>query len=263
MRVFIDEFVLKKSVIDFNSWLKLCSIGISAMPIHLVVKILIVGSILFAPSAVLAEPPNNVTPQEKGMLPEFCKYTQGALGGNEKVWDPSPGARYWMGVFGGEGQTSNLWVMHHYCYALIHMSRGYRGNLSKMQYEAAWTSVVNEIDFTLGYRPLPLDFILMPQMMLYRGRALMRLKQHGQAIQSFEKAIEAKPDYWPPYRDIADYYVSAGGKAKAISILQEGLVHAPDAKPLKQRLTELGGVIPLHQVKKEPPPPAIPSSGPP
>lgn len=263
MRLGSNNCEMRKRAIDFVFGSRSRSRGMSAMLIRSGMRVLIVTSISFASCAVFAEPPKNITQQEKALLPEYCHSTQGAtLGGNESTWNPSPRARHWINVLGGgQGHGAHLWVIHHYCYALIHMRRGMRAGLSRGEYLYEWAGVIEEIDFTL--RLVPSDFILMPEMMLYRGRAMMRLKKPDNAIENFRRAIEAKADYWPPYLDIADYYASTGAKAKAISILQEGLANAPDAKPLKLRLTELGGVIPAQQVKKETPPVANPSSGPP
>lgn len=135
--------------------------------------------------------------------------------------------------------------------------------VTRMEYKEAWLGAIEEIDFTVQF--VPRDFILMPEMMLNRGKALTRLKKAEAAMMDFQKAIELKPDYWPPYLEIAGYHVSIGSKAKAIEVLQEGLRNAPDAKALKLRLVELGGAMPLpnpeNRVEKEAPPLASPSSG--
>ena len=55
----------------------------------------------------------------------------------------------------------------------------------------------------------------------------------------FERAIEVKADYWPPYARLGDYYKSAGDLGKARQILEAGLSKAPDATALQRRLAEL------------------------
>jgi len=234
---------------------------------HLIIPMLRIVSLTVAlvvglAQPAYAEPPPNITAEEKMLLPPYCAHTMSKLlGRGEDIHQPSARARYWIEVLGGQGFNAVLWRMHHYCYALIHMARGQRAGLSHMQYVSAWSSVVMEINFTLQYAPpLESDFILMPEMMLYRGRALMRLKKPEQAIADFEKAIEAKADYWPPYLDIADHYASIGAKGKAISVLQQGLAITPDAKALKLRLKELGGVAPPPKAKTEAAPAASSSA---
>ncbi len=205
-----------------------------------------------------AMPPRHISAQEKALLPPYCKHTQGGFVGHENPQRPSVGAMRWVSAFGGQGMTAHLWRMHHYCYALIHMMRGKRAGLTKMEYKEAWTGAIEEMDFTLQF--LPPDFVLMPEMMLNRGRSLMRLKKADAAMENFAKSIEAKSDYWPPYLEMADYQVSVGAKAKAIETLQEGLRKAPDAKALRSRLRELGGAMPESAAEELPAIPSSPSS---
>lgn len=191
---------------------------------------------------VAAAPPKNITGEERALLPPYCRYTQGGHVGFENPSYPSPTAKYWVGVFGGQGLTAQFWMMHHYCYALIHMMRGQRPRLSEMAYRGEWMEVIGEIDFILN-RGVPPDFILLPEMMLNRGRALVRLKQFDAALKNFEKAIEAKPDYWPPYAEIAELHVHRGDKARAFEVLRSGLAAAPGAEALRKRLSDLGGGV--------------------
>lgn len=205
-------------------------------------------------------PPKHITAEEKALLPPYCKYTQGGyVGGHENPQSPSEAARRWVSALGGQGMNANLWRMHHYCYALIHMMRGERAGLTRMEYKEAWVGALDELDFTLQF--LPPNFVLMPEMMLNRGRIMMRLKKPDAAMENFAQAISAKADYWPPYLEIADYQASVGAKAKAIETLQEGLRRAPDAKALKLRLKELGGAMPEPAAEKQPAVPPSSSSG--
>lgn len=221
------------------------------MDIVRVVKFWLSGVMLLALSATaLAMPPKRITSQEKALLPPYCKYTQGGYVGHENPQQPTEGARHWVRVFGGQGITANLWRMHHYCYALIHMMRGQRTGLSRMEFKEAWSGTIEEIDFTLQF--LPEDFVLMPEMLLSRGRALVRLKKAEAALENFRKATELKRDYWPPYLEMAEIYIAANDKGHAIEILQAGLLHVPEAKALTQRLIELGGKLPTKPTETRP-----------
>ncbi|MBK9311877.1 MAG: hypothetical protein IPN12_14405 [Rhodocyclaceae bacterium] len=208
----------------------------------------------------LAMPPKRITAAEKALLPPYCKFTQGGYLGSETTQQYSSGATRWIDAFGRPqgGQLPYLWRMHHYCYALIHMMRGERAGLTRMEYKEAWVGALDELDFTLQF--LPADFVLMPEMLLNRGRIMMRLKKPDAAMENFAQAISAKADYWPPYLEIADYQVSVGAKAKAIETLQEGLRKAPDAKALRLRLKELGGAMPEPAMEKQPTGAPSPSS---
>lgn len=206
----------------------------------------------------MAMPPKRITAEEKALLPAYCKYTQGGYVGHENPQQPSAQAKHWVNVFGGQGISAHHWRMHHYCYALIHMMRGQRSGLTLMEYRGAWQDVIGETDYLLQF--FPSDFVLMPEILLNRGRAFLRLKKSGTALDNFQKAIELKPDYWPPYLEIANHYAEEGDKAKAIDMLLKGLQHAPNAKGLRIRLKELGGELPPEPAPTQPdsfvPPPS-------
>jgi len=61
------------------------------------------------------------------------------------------------------------------------------------------------------------------------------------AVLLFKRAVELRPDYWPAYADLSDYYRQANEIALARETLQEGLSRSPDASGLKRRLAELDG----------------------
>lgn len=210
----------------------------------------VIGFVMMWSLSALAMPPKRITPQEKALLPTYCRYTQGGYVGHEQANQPSPEAKRWVQVFGGEGMTANLWRMHHYCYALIHMMRGYRGGLSKMEFKEAWGGAIEEIDYTLQF--LSDNFVLMPEILLNRGRALVRLKRDEAAMESFRKSVQIKPDYWPPYLDMAEIFLNENNKDKAIEILREGLKHAPESVALSKRLSELGGKLPIERLDSKP-----------
>jgi hypothetical protein len=54
-----------------------------------------------------------------------------------------------------------------------------------------------------------------------------------------ERAAELKPDYWPPYAYMSDYYRETGDRAKAREVLEAGLQRIPESQGLRTRLAEL------------------------
>ena len=83
------------------------------------------------------------------------------------------------------------------------------------------------------------DFVLLPEILTKKGENLVRLGKGPQAIFDFERARTLKPDYWPPYAQISDYYRSIGDVARAREKLTQGLECAPDSTALRRRLAEL------------------------
>ena len=61
------------------------------------------------------------------------------------------------------------------------------------------------------------------------------------AVPDLERAIDLKPDYWPPYVQLSDYYKESGQIALAREVLEKALAQSPDVETLKQRLAELDG----------------------
>ena len=72
-----------------------------------------------------------------------------------------------------------------------------------------------------------------------KGENLIRLGKSRDGVAELEQAIAIKPDYWPPYAALSDYYKAKGDSAKARELLDQGLVVAPDAKGLKMRVEGL------------------------
>lgn len=179
--------------------------------------------------------PDSVTaydPREVRLLPPFCPYSQdfraNVPGGNS----PSD-IEKWRSVLGPTYEH-----IHHYCWGLMKMNRAVlllRGN---PQFRLSYLGESNrEFDYVLG-RAAP-DFILLPEILTKKAENLVRMGQGPAAIVEFSRAIEKKPDYWPPYAYLSDYYKEVGEKAKAREILEQGLAQVPQADALKRRLAEL------------------------
>jgi tetratricopeptide (TPR) repeat protein len=95
-------------------------------------------------------------------------------------------------------------------------------------------------DFDYVIERAPTDFVLLPEMLTKRGETLVKLGRTSQGIADLQRAIDIKPDYWPPYGSLSDYYKTVGDVAKARALLETAISHAPDSKSLKRRLAELG-----------------------
>ena len=96
---------------------------------------------------------------------------------------------------------------------------------------------IGEFDYVITRAPE--DFILLPEILTKKGENLVRLGKGPVGVTQFERAMELKPDYWPPYAYMSDYFKDAGDPKKAREILEKGLSNAPDAKALQRRLAEL------------------------
>ena len=193
-----------------------------------------------APAAAqgIAGYPEHVTdydPREVAMLPAFCPHTQlfreRVPGGN----DPEA-IRRWQSVLG------DMYLhLHHYCWGLMHLNRARILAREAQTRNFNYASAISEFDYVIRHaRP---DFALLPEILTRRGEALLGLGRTAQALAEFERAIELKPDYWPPYAHISDYHKSRGDSGQARTILEAGLKVAPSASALQRRLKELDEAI--------------------
>jgi tetratricopeptide (TPR) repeat protein len=179
--------------------------------------------------------PDNVEysfdPREIALLPHYCVYTKvfrdRVPGGNNKAEIDR-----WYAVM---GTTFN--AVHHYCWALMKINRALL--LAKDRETKAYylRAAIADINYVLHYASR--DFVLMPEILTKKGENLISLGRQVEGVTELERAIAIKPDYWPPYADLSDYYESTGDVVKARELLEKALTFAPDAKALTRRLAEL------------------------
>lgn len=189
--------------------------------------------------------PEHVTeydPREVALLPPYCPHTQlfreRVPGGN----DPQA-IRRWQAVMGDVFQA-----MHHYCWGLMHLNRAKVLARDAQTRSFHYGSAIGDFDYVI--RHAPPDFALLPEILTKRGEALLGLGRSALALAEFERAIQLKPDYWPPYAQISDFYKANSDTRKAREILEAGLAHSPQAKSLRRRLNELEDQSPRPAAKR-------------
>ncbi len=182
--------------------------------------------------------PSSVTaydPREVAMLPRYCAYTQlfrnHVPGGN----NPDEIQRWYSML----GQTFH--AMHHYCWGLMKTNRGVILARDEQSRRFYLTDSIVEFDYVIDRAPP--DFVLLPEILMKKGENLIRLGRGASGMLQLLRAIELKPEYWPPYAVMSDYYKNAGDFKNAREVLEKGLSASPDAKALKERLANLDAVI--------------------
>src|SRR5262249_9416208 len=129
--------------------------------------------------------------------------------------------------------------MHHYCWGLMKTNRALLLAKDKRTKTFYLNDAISEFDYFLNRASPSRDFVLLPEIFTKKGENLIKLGRGVEGVTELERAIEIKPDYWPPYADLSDYYEKTGNVAKARELLEKGLSFAPDAKALARRLAEL------------------------
>lgn len=134
--------------------------------------------------------------------------------------------------------------VHHYCGALVFLSRYYKiSNPQDRRFVLG--EVLSNIEYMIKHGDQ--RSALMPEIHLTKGRALILAGKHAEAANEFIRAIQLKPDYTAPYLAMADFYDQFEKKQDALKILQEGLRHIPTSRSLARRYQELGGKLPLPE----------------
>jgi tetratricopeptide (TPR) repeat protein len=172
--------------------------------------------------------------REIALLPRYCIHTQlfrdNVPGGN----DPAEIKRWKLAM----GPTFD--AMHHYCWGLMKTNRA---NL--LARDQRWRTFylrdsIGEFDYVINRAPP--DFKLLPEILTKKGENLLALDRNDEGLHALRRAIELKPDYWPPYAAISDHYRKIGDLGKAREWLEEGLSVTPDIGALKRRMAELDAV---------------------
>lgn len=169
--------------------------------------------------------------REVAMLPRYCIYTQ-------SFRDKVPGGNDKAVVDGWYAQLGTAFhAMHHYCWGIMKTNRAMLLTSDRVTRQFYLTDSIAEFDYVIAH--VPADFVLLPEILAKKGENLIRLGRGSAAIAELQKATELKPDYWPPYAHMSDYYKEVGDKARAREVLQAGLKWVPDATALRNRLTQL------------------------
>ena len=170
-------------------------------------------------------------PREVALLPAYCKYTTYF---NRKVPGGSDitAIKSWQSALGPTFEH-----VHHYCFGLMKTNRAVLLSTNVQVRDFYLTDSLKEFDYVLERSSE--NFVLLPEILAKKGENLLRLKRAPLAMMEFERAVSLKPDYWPPFAQMSDYYKSIGDNAKARESLERGLAGSPDAPALTRRLQEL------------------------
>ena len=169
--------------------------------------------------------------REIALLPSYCKHTLmftiNVPGGNNPVE-----IERWYSVMGPTFRH-----MHHYCWGLMKTNRAILLARNQQDRQFYLQQAIIEYDYVIDRAPE--NFILMPEFLTKKGENLLRLGRIPQGIAQLQRAIELKPDYWPPYAALSDQFKKTKDLAKAREWLKLGLSASPEASALQMRLAEL------------------------
>ena len=185
--------------------------------------------------AYAADKLDKFSPRLVTMLPPYCKYSYGysqrVPGGD----DPAQRKR-WASAMG----EKMFATIHHYCNGLSHMNFALLMARSRSDRRSHLNRSISEFDYVIrNAEQHSHEFVLLPEILTKKGETLIHLGRVAEGVAELLRAIEIKPDYWPPYASLSDHYKATGDRGKAREILERGLAAVPDASSLRSRLLEL------------------------
>jgi len=164
-------------------------------------------------------------PHEVARLPAYC-YAR-MMRNSPADW------KYWTGVMGPMYEH-----IHHYCRGMILTNRAHMPTIAPQFRKSNLFWSASEFDYVI--KQAPPTFVLLPEILTKKGENLIEYGQIARGVVALEQAMSIKPDYWPPYAAMSDYYKRLGDTKKAREWLDKALAVAPEAKSLKSRLAGLG-----------------------
>lgn len=209
-----------------------------------------VVGLVSAPLGVLANTPQNITAGEVARLPEYCANAQSFA--RQGLPDaPSAIQRHWLGLMG-----TTFWHMHHYCWALVSANRSEESGLSPNQRVHLLNNAIGDANYVVERAPP--DFPLLPEILYRVGQYHLKAGRPVESLSHFNKSRTIKPDYWPPYIELAKLSAALGKQQDATAVLEEGLKLMPDQPQLTDALKRVKQSRPAPTVTKKPKTPAPP-----
>jgi tetratricopeptide (TPR) repeat protein len=184
---------------------------------------------------------NYNSPRELALLPPYCKYTQSFQNRVEGGNDPEKIKQWYSIMRGSDSRALGIFEhIHHYCEGLMDVNYAKFFARSKGEREGRLIASIRQFDYVI--RESTPGERLLPEFHTKKGETLVALGRGPLAIAEFQRAIVLKPDYWPPYAALSDYYKETGNIKMARELLEQGLSSSPEATALTRRLAELDAV---------------------
>lgn len=200
---------------------------------NILVRIALMLLLSCAVAPACATKPNDITDAEMALIPKYCPDTMG-FGYGDAYFNTSPRAAGWVAMMG-----KSFWAIHHYCWALINLSRATHAGVPAMIRTGTLKNVRGDYQYVLDHSTP--DFILLPEIYARIGDVEILLGSPNYANEAFARARKLKPDYWPAYSRWAEVLIKSGKRAEAKELVKSGLEYTPTAKVLLEQYRLLGG----------------------
>jgi tetratricopeptide (TPR) repeat protein len=176
--------------------------------------------------------PYEISAEEMKRLPPYCHARM------KTPWG-SPESNAWRERIG-----ENYLDFFHYCHGLNFVNRYWGARSAK---ERGYYLTQAEAEFNYMVNAEKPDFTMRADLYANRGEVLRLMGKTGEALRDFNTAISADPKQARVYLQLADVYLGAKERAKALEVIAQGLRYNPDSKALRRRYLELGGKEPFPE----------------
>ncbi len=161
---------------------------------------------------------------ELRMLPAYCAVRAEKWGNDKK----DPRTKKWYSVFGND-----FIHLHHYCGAILDYLKAPLEPTEKKRIKRYEHSLYN-FDY-VAERVSP-NFILWPELLMFRSKVHNKLGHAGKAIKDAKAAVDRKPGYIKGIVNLADLLVQYGRREDAVKVIQDGLKIKPTSRILRHRM---------------------------
>lgn len=158
-------------------------------------------------------------------LPEFCMATQ-----NQRLQGSALQKRWLKRIEGFDGP-------HHYCAGLFTYNLALKiADKGARNYKLS--GALNELVYPYNHHFNP-NHPLSSHLLYDIARVHEDMEDYKTAIEFYRKSIELNQKSWLTYASLSDLLVKLNMTKDAIDLLQNGLQHKPESKPLLKRLAKL------------------------
>lgn len=165
---------------------------------------------------------------EMARLPEYCPNTWGY----HPRWGNTAERERWFVRLG-----FMMSHMHHHCWGILKFNRANAIGVTPEMRKSLLGSAIKESHYAIDRAPS--GFVLLPEILYRVGTFHAALDEWWEAIDYFDRARAAKPDFWPPYLETANLNLRIGRRQQAIEALRAGLEVMPAEHRLREALDRI------------------------
>lgn len=139
-------------------------------------------------------------------------------------------------------------IGNHECDCIRFVNRAYATTSDKAAHKHNLVEAIGGCQYHLAHSPGdPWNAIAHLQI----GLAQQLQGQPGQALGSFNKALQLNPKLAQAYSEMANTYLKLNNKTQALEAVSEGLRWLPDSRALQRKYQRLGGNLPYPAVHEK------------